>query len=61
MRGVGTIHFQLEFYEFLEVDGVLFNPWIRFSILSVSTLEDEGYEVGYRDGATLIHEVRVGA
>ena len=42
VRGFGTVRFQLECGEFLQVDSVLFVPGLRISRLSVSALEDGG-------------------
>ena len=42
VRGFGTVRFQLECGEFLQVESVLFVPGLRISRLSVSTLEDGG-------------------
>jgi hypothetical protein len=43
VRGVGNVRFQLEFGGLLELDGVLFVPGLRVSLLLVSALEDVGY------------------
>jgi hypothetical protein len=43
VRGVGRIRSQLEYGEFLELDGVLFVPGLRVNLLLVSALEDVGY------------------
>lgn len=48
VRGVGTVRFRLAFGESIEVNGVLFVLGLRFNLLSVSTLEDEGYGVLFR-------------
>ena len=42
IRGVGTVKFQLDLGEFLKIHGV--------SKLSVSSFEDEGYEMMARSG-----------
>ena len=42
-RGVGTVRFQLDLGEILEVDRVLFVPGMKVSIISVSSLEDDVY------------------
>ena len=36
-------------------------PELRVSLLSLSALEDEGYEVEFWDGAVLIRAVKAGA
>jgi hypothetical protein len=61
MKGVGRVRLQLESGGSLEVAAVLFVLEMNVSLLSVSTLEDEGYGVmlqhghvnKYSEGATL--------
>jgi hypothetical protein len=48
VRGIGNVIFQLEFGGLLELDGVLFVPWLRVNFLSVSALEDVGYCVLFK-------------
>ena len=43
IRAVGTVRFQLDPSEILEIHEVLFVPGMRVSKLSVSSFEDEGY------------------
>jgi hypothetical protein len=43
VHGVGSVRFQLEYGGLLELDGVLFVPGLRVNLLSVSALEDVGY------------------
>ena len=42
IRGVGTVRFQLDLGEILEIHEVLFVPGMRVSKLSVLSFEDEG-------------------
>jgi hypothetical protein len=48
VKGVGCVRFQLELGGSLEVAKVLFVPELKVSLLSVSTLEDEGYGVVFQ-------------
>ena len=50
VEGVGKVIFQLESGGSLEVVGVMHVPEIKVNLLSVSALEDEGYEVMFQDG-----------
>ena len=50
IRGVGTVRFQLDLGEILEIHGVLFVHGMRVSKLSVSSFEDEGYGMMVRSG-----------
>jgi hypothetical protein len=50
VRGVGRVIFRLEYGGPLEVDGVLFVPGLRVSLLSVSALEDAGYCTLFKRG-----------
>jgi hypothetical protein len=62
VHGVGSVRFQLEYGELLELDGVLFVPGLRVNFLLVSSLEDVGYCILfkrehvfiYRDGVDLV-------
>ena len=56
-----VVMFQLESNGTLRMSRVLHVPKMRDDLLSVSALEDEVYEVEFRDGAVLICSVRVGA
>ena len=42
IQGVGTIRFQLDLGEILEIHEILFVPRIRVRKLSVSSFEDDG-------------------
>ena len=56
IRGVGTIRFQLDLAEFLDIHGVLFVPRMRVSKLSVSSFEDEGYGMMVRSGHVFLYQ-----
>ena len=43
IRGVGTVKFQLDLEEILEVNKVLFVLGMKVNRLSMSSLEDDGY------------------
>jgi hypothetical protein len=55
VRGVGRIGFRLEYGGILEVDGVLFVPWLRVNLLLVSALEDAGYSTLFKRGGVFIY------
>jgi hypothetical protein len=46
--GVGSVILQIAFGGLLELDGVLFVPWLRVKCLSASALEDVGYCVFFK-------------
>ena len=48
IQGLGTVRFQLDLGEFLDIHGVLFVPRTRVGQLSVSSFENEGYGVMIR-------------
>ena len=50
IQGVGTVRFQLDLSEILEIHKVLFVPTMRVSKISVSSFEDEGYGMMVRFG-----------
>jgi hypothetical protein len=54
VKGVGCVRFQLESGVSLEVDEVMYVPELKVNLLSISTLEDMGYEVMFIDGHVLI-------
>jgi hypothetical protein len=54
VKGVACVRFQLESSGSLEVGEVLFVPELKVDLLSVSTLEDLGYVVMFKDGQVLI-------
>lgn len=54
VKGVGCVKFQLESGGFLEVTWMLFVSGLMVHFLSVSTLEDDGYRVLFRDGQVLL-------
>eukprot|EP00253_Pinus_taeda_P026647 PITA_26647 len=53
--GVGTLTFQRESKPPLKVTDVLYVPGIRKNLISVSALEDRGYEVLFRGGQVLMY------
>ena len=55
IQGVGTVEFQLDLREVLEVHGVLFIPRMRVSKLSVSSFEDDGYGMMIRFGHIFLY------
>jgi len=48
-KGVGIVRFEREFGKPLYVSGVLHVPGLKKNLVSVSTLEDKGYEVFFKD------------
>jgi hypothetical protein len=68
VRGVGNVRFQLEFGGLLDIDGVLFVPWLSVNLLSISALQDVGYCVLfkrnhifiYREGVDLVELQLIG-
>ena len=48
--GVGTVSFQRESLPPLAVSEVLYVPGLRKNLISVSAIEDKGYEVTFRGG-----------
>ena len=52
--GRGTVSFQRESQEPLMMRDVLCVPGLKKNLISVSTIEDRGYEVIFRDGQVLI-------
>eukprot|EP00253_Pinus_taeda_P013157 PITA_13157 len=53
--GVGTLTFQKESKPPLKVTEVLYVPGMRKNLISVSALEDRGYEVLFRGGQVLMY------
>eukprot|EP00253_Pinus_taeda_P012026 PITA_12026 len=53
--GVGTLTFQRESKPPLKVTEVLYVPGMRKNLISVSALEDRGYEVLFREGQVLMY------
>ena len=56
IRGVGTVMFQLDLGEILEIHGVLFVPGMRVSKLLVSSFEDDGYGMMIRFGHIFLYQ-----
>ena len=48
--GIGTVTFQRESLPPLAVSEVLYVPGLRKNLISVSAIEDKGYEVTFRGG-----------
>eukprot|EP00253_Pinus_taeda_P034296 PITA_34296 len=53
--GVGTLTFQRESKPPLKVTNVLYVPGMRKNLISISALEDRGYEVLFRGGQVLMY------
>eukprot|EP00253_Pinus_taeda_P015911 PITA_15911 len=53
--GVGTLTFQRESKPPLKVTKILYVPGMRKNLISVSALEDRGYEVLFRGGQVLMY------
>ena len=53
-EGSRTIPFQMESGGVLRVDNVLWVPKIKKSVLSVSTIENKGFDIIFQDGRVLI-------
>jgi hypothetical protein len=48
-KGVGTVRFEREFGKPLYLSGILYVPGLKKNLVSVSSLEDKGYEVSFKD------------
>jgi hypothetical protein len=53
VQGSGTVSFQMDSGDVSRVTNVLWVPKLRKSVFSVSTIEEKGYEVLFRDGQVL--------
>jgi hypothetical protein len=53
--GVGTVIFQRESLPPLKLCDVLYVPGLTWNLVSVSTIEDRGYEVVFRGGQVLLY------
>jgi hypothetical protein len=53
--GSGTISFQRESQPPMLVRDVLYVPGLKKNLISVSTIEDRGYELVFRDGQVLLY------
>ena len=53
--GVGTVSFQRESLPPLAVSEILYVPGLKKNIISVSTIEDKGYEVTFRCGQLIMY------
>ena len=53
--GVGTVSFQRESLPPLKVREVLYVPGLKKNLISVSTIEDQGYEVTFRRGQAIVY------
>ena len=56
IRGVGTIRFQLDLGEFLDIHGVLFVPRMRVRKLSVLSFKDDGFEMMIMSGHIFLYQ-----
>jgi hypothetical protein len=54
IEGVGSISFRLESQARLHVDEVLYVPGLKNNVLSITTLEDKGYWVMFKDMKALL-------
>jgi len=52
--GVGTMFFKREIKLPLKVM-VLYFPWLKNNLISMSMIEEKGYEVVFRDGKVLMY------
>ena len=48
-KGVRTVKFERESGKPLHLSGVLYVPGLKKNLVSVSALEDKGYEVSFKD------------
>jgi hypothetical protein len=53
--GLGTVIFQRESLPPLKLTDVLYVPGLTWNLVSVSTIEDRGYEVVFRGGQVLLY------
>ena len=53
--GVGTVSFQRESLPPLKLTEVLYVPGLKKSLVSVSSIEDRGFEVLFREGQVLLY------
>jgi hypothetical protein len=58
VKGVGSVRFHLESRGFLEVFGVLYVPEMMVNLLSVSTLEVDGFGVVFYCGQVFLYPER---
>ena len=53
-QGVGTVSFEREFGKTLSFADVLYVPGLTRNLISVSTMEDKGYQVNFYDHGVYI-------
>ena len=53
--GVGTVSFQRDSLPPLAISKVLYVPGLKKNLISVSTIEDKGYEVTFRCGQVIMY------
>jgi hypothetical protein len=53
MKGVGSTSLQLDSDTPLHLSDVLFVPGMRQNLVSISSLENKGYNVAFSDGKVL--------
>lgn len=58
VKGEGTIMFQLELGGFFEAQDVLYVPGLKKNLLSVSVMENRGFDIMFKKGQVLIHPER---
>jgi hypothetical protein len=56
-QGVGTILFQRESGKPLMFADVLYVPGLKKNLISISTLEDKGYEVNFCNGRVFVRPI----
>jgi hypothetical protein len=57
IRGVNSVRFLLDFRGIMEVEGVLFVPRMRFSLLLVLAIKDDGYVITFECGYAYLHAI----
>ena len=57
IRGVNIVRFLLDFRGIMEVEGVLFVPRMRFSLLLVLAIKDDGYVMNFECGYAYLHAI----
>lgn len=55
--GVGIVSFQRESLPPLKLKEVLYVPGLKKNLVSVSTIEDQGYEVTFRHGQAIVYPI----
>jgi hypothetical protein len=55
IRGFGYVRFHLESGGFMGIEHMLYVPYLKVSLLSVATFEDEGYAIIFQNGQVLVY------